>query len=218
MKQSESSSELLKSILQSAEAEARTTLETAETRAEETVNSAREKAAKILNEADKKALAYRKEIKKNSGSSLNLLQSRQELKNSQKLYGEVLNRVRYKLKILSESDSYRDLLKNFVLEAALGLGESTEKSDLIINGGPMERDLMDSEFLKELTAELKKRFSEDHSFVLSSGPPLPEQGVEITNSSGRRAFRNSFSARMLRYENEIRELIDARLHEAKETS
>jgi vacuolar-type H+-ATPase subunit E/Vma4 len=212
MKQSESSSELLKSILQSAEAEARTTLETADSRAEETVDSAREKAARILNEADKKALAHRKEVKKNSGSSLNLLQSRQELKNSQKLYIEVQNRVKRRLKDLSESDSYRALLKGFVMEATLGLGESSEEGDFIINGGSLERDLMNSGFLKEVKEELKKRFGEDHSFVLFSGPALPEQGVEITDRSGRRAFRNSFSARMLRYEKEIRELIDTRLY------
>lgn len=211
MKQSESSSELLTSILQSAEAEARTILKTADSRAEETVDSAREKAARILNEADKKALAYRKEVKKNSGSTLNLLQSRQELKNSQKLYSAVLNRVKQSIKKLSESDSYKDLLKDFVMEAALGLGENPEEGDYIINGGTIERALMDNKFLSELKAELKSRFSEDHSFILSSSPPLPEQGIEITDSSGRRAFRNSFSARMLRYELEIRELIDARL-------
>lgn len=213
MKQSESSSELLKSILQSAESEARTILETADSRAEETVDSAREKAAKILNEADRKALAHRKEVKKNSGSSLSLLQSRQELKNSQRLYSEVQNRVKIRLKDLNESDSYRTLLKGFVLEAALGLGESPEEGDFIINGGSLERNLMDISFLKEVKEELKKRFSIDHGFVFSSAAVLPERGIEIMDSSGRRAFRNSFSARMLRYEDEIRELIDARLHD-----
>ena len=215
MKQSESSSELLKGILETAEAEARNILETAGSRAEETIESAREKAAKILNEAERKARVHRKEVQKNSGSSLSLLQSRQELKNSQKLYNEVQNRVRRKIKELRESNSYRTVLMNFIVEAALGLSEESDDGSFIINGGAPERDLMDPLFLTEVQRQLKTQFNVNHSFILSSETALSESGVEISDSSGRRAFSNSFSARMLRYEEQIKELIENRLHEVE---
>ncbi|MDC7231761.1 MAG: V-type ATP synthase subunit E family protein [Spirochaetales bacterium] len=211
MKQSESSSELLNNILQTAEEEARTILETAGARAEETLDSAREKAARILNEAEQKARSHRKEVKKNSGSSLSLLQSRQELKNSQRLYSEVHSRVKQKLRELSESEDYKDILKDFILEGALGLCGDGAEEDFSVNGGSIERKLMTPSFLKDVEKEVQKLSGLDQGLKLSDAPPLPLQGIEITDAGGRRAFRNSFDARLSRYEDSVREIIDSRL-------
>ena len=218
MKQSESSSELLSSILHSAEDEARDILKTAEDRAAETLQSAKDKAAVILNEAEAKASESRKELIKNSSSTLSLLKNRQELKNSQSLYTEIMDRVAVLLKSFTKTPEYRDLLLAFTAEAALGLADDPETSasskdmEMSLNGGPGELKLMDSTFMRDAESLLAGTYGLKIRLRPADSPALAEQGVELTGSGGRRAFRNSFKSRTLRYEDGIRELIDAGLH------
>ncbi|MDC7240812.1 MAG: V-type ATP synthase subunit E family protein [Spirochaetales bacterium] len=222
MKQSESSSELLDSILRSAEEEARDIIKTAEDRSAEILQGARDKAAVILNDAESKASESRKELVKNSSSTLSLLKNRQELKNSRNLYNEIMDRVARKLKSLTGAPEYRELLLAFTAEAALGLvddperGDASRTAEFILNGGPGEMKIMDSGFIKDAESLLADKFGLKVTLKTSTAPPLPEQGVELTGSGGRRAFRNSFKSRTLRYEQKIRDIIDAGLQKQDE--
>ncbi len=211
--QSESSSELLKGILGDARKEADKLVEQARVQAAESVDSARDRAAKILNGAEEAAEKQGAELKKNSRSSLILLQSRQELKSSRKLAAEVMRRVRIRLEEFRRDSAYPALLENLVLEAALGLGVPEAR----VNGGKGERALLGADLLRRVETRLSREFGETVALSLSDEAALEEQGVELSDAEGRRAFRNSFAARLDRREQEIRDIIEARLRKAPES-
>jgi vacuolar-type H+-ATPase subunit E/Vma4 len=212
--QSESSSELLTGILADARAEADKLVEQARTQAGESLEGARDRAAKILNGAEDAAAKQGAELKKNSRSALILLKSRQELKSSRTLAAEVMRRVRLRLKEFRKDPAYPALLEELLLEAALGLGVS----EALVNGGEAERALMDPGLLKRVEKRLKEELGETVSLSLSEEAALAEQGVELRDREGRRAFRNSFSARLDRKEQQVRDIIEARLQGADEAT
>ena len=205
--QSESSSELLEGILGDARREAETLLEQARTQAAETVDGARDRAAKILNSAEDAAEKQGAELKKNSRSSLVLLKSRQELKSSRKLAAEVMRRVRIRLEEFRKDKNYPSLLEELITEAALGLGVP----EALVNGGDAERALMSPELLGRVMKRLTDDFGETVKLSLADEAALDEQGVELSDTEGRRAFRNSFSARLDRKEQDVRDIIESRL-------
>lgn len=208
--QSESSSELLEGILADARAEADKLVEQARTQAAETLESARDRAAKILNGAEDGAAKQGAELKKNSRSALILLKSRHELKSGRTLAAEVMRRVRIRLEEFRKDPSYPALLEELLIEAALGLGVS----EAFVNGGEAERTLMAPALLARVERRLKEEFGERIALSLSGDSALAEQGVELRDREERRAFRNSFTARLDRKEQQVRDIIESRLREA----
>jgi len=209
MKQLESNSRLLTDIIKTAEADAEALLKKASQQAEESRHSAEEKKARLLNEADDTALRQKNELIKNSKSSLSMEKSRQQLVNSQILFRSVMNILQNKLAELTETDKWKEYLLLFTIEAALGF----DKEFLSVNAGEKDKKLIDPVFLKEAEKRLMEKFSVLRKLELSSEDPLTEAGIELKDREGRQAFQNTLTARMKRYNNQIRELIHKNLQE-----
>ena len=110
--------------------------------------------------------------------------------------------------------NYRDVLVNWIAEAAIGLDvESAE-----INASPKELLLIGEELLSKAKDKIGKQTSKQITLALSNASPLESQGVVLTSSDGRIAFNNQVETRLLRKQREIRTMIYNELFtEDKET-
>lgn len=201
--QKEQGNSLLNGITEQAEQEAERIRSEAERQAEEIVKNARRKAEEIRQESRDKGEHQADVIRRKNSQNIEAEQRKRRLKAQEELFALALKKVRESLQNLIGQSEYSDVLRGWVVEGAVGLGQE----DLLVNASAEERKLLTDQLLKQAEKKAEKETGRQVKISLSQEAPLQKQGVFLTASNGRLAFNNTIEARMQRYSTVIRKMI-----------
>ncbi len=194
---------LISGIEKDAKAEAESIVAEAEKQAEERRKNIGRQIESIYNDAEKKAQQQAEIIKKKALSGVDVEVKRQIMRLRDKVMKEILSRVQKELRALIAKPEYREILQNWIIEAAIGLGvEQVE-----VNASKDERAWLEKEFIGETEKLIEDIAGFAVALQVSEEQPLRGQGVVLTAQDGRTAFNNQVHTRMLRKQREIRKYI-----------
>jgi len=159
--------------------------------------------ANILKEAKQKSQDQAKKIKKNMDSTIAVETRRNSLKVYEQIIDLTLDKVREKLKSIIETPDYRQILIGWIVEAAIGLNEP----EVEVNASAREMVIIDDNLLGKAEEKIYEITGLRVRMKKSRNDPLLAQGVVIKSKSGRTAFNNQVSTRILRYQSEIQKII-----------
>ena len=157
----------------------------------------------ILKEAKQKSEDQVKKIKKNTDSTITAETRRNSLKVYNQIINTTLDKVREKLESIIETPEYRQILIGWIVEAAIGLHEPEAE----VNASAREMAIIDDNLLGKAEEKIYEITGLRVRMKKSRNDPLLAQGVVIKSKSGRTAFNNQVSTRILRYQSEIRKII-----------
>ncbi len=197
---------LISGIENDARKEADKILGEAKKRAEELRMYTEKQVESILREAEEKARSQSEAIKKKVLSGVEIEVKRKFLYLKEKIFSEVLSRVKEEFKNLIQTPSYRTVLLNWIVEAAVGLGVA----EAIVSTSKNEEHLIDEELLRRAEKQVSDILGKNVKLRLSRNSGT-QQGIVITASDGRTAFNNQVATRLLRYQRKIRDLIYTQL-------
>jgi len=106
---------------------------------------------------------------------------------------------------------YRDTLRRWIVEAAIGL--SSEAAT--VNASMLELPLIDEALLREAEAEVLATTGKATRLSRLDGDPLPGQGVYLVAEGGRLAYDNTIATRLERGRTEIRKRIYKALFDSR---
>lgn len=198
---------MIKGIMNDAQNEADRILEEAKIQAQERNEAKESQIKRILKEAEEKALAQVKIIEQQNASSTTVETKRIHLKVRDEIIKSILKDVEKKLTTLQDRKDYPNMLKDLIIEAAIGLNVD----EALVNASAQEKKLISTAMLKQAADEISKMLGKTIKLELSKDTPLLTQGIILTAKNHRTAFNNTFSTRLLRYQSEIRKLIYDRL-------
>ncbi len=194
---------LISGIEADANTEVERILAEARKQADEKRKYSAQKVESILAEARQKAQEQAQKIKHRIIADAELEVKRRFLRLRNTIMHDIIEKVKARLNAIIHEENYRDVLVNWIAEAAIGLDvESAE-----INASQKELVLIDNKLLLEVSEKVKKQTSKQISLALSNTSPLESQGVVLTSSDGRIAFNNQVETRLLRKQREIRTMI-----------
>ncbi len=165
-------------------------------------------AESILSEAQKKAKAQADAIKSSILSGVKIEATRNSMKQREQTIGAILEKVERELSALADTPRYREVLIDWIAEAAVGLGAKQAR----VNASARERRLIDNEMLKQATRKASLVLGHDIALELDDAGPLAAQGVVVTAHDGRTAYNNQVKTRLMRRQTEIRNLIHDELY------
>ncbi len=204
MKIYEDGKELIsKGIIEDAKKQAENILEDAKKQAEEKIRFARKQAESIINEAEEKAFEQIKSIEKRYESFIELERKKRKIKLRESIYNMVIDGVKKRLREMVELPEYKEILKDWIIEAAIGLGENRG----VVKTSKDEMKIIDKRLIDEVTSKLQKRYNLDTEINLCKDDYINGQGVMLFSSDGRRAFNNEVSTRILRKQRKIQQII-----------
>lgn len=175
----------------------------AEKKAQEKRQYAQKKIESLLNDARKEAQEQVATVKKKIISAADFEIKRRSLRVRSMLMQNISNRAMQKLAQMIDDSTYKSVLADWIVEAAIGLdAESAE-----INASQKERELIDPELLAEVAKRISKHTGKQVALNLSEAEPLNAQGVVLTATDGRIAFNNQVATRMLRRQRKIQTMI-----------
>jgi vacuolar-type H+-ATPase subunit E/Vma4 len=160
----------------------------------------------ILRDAEEKARTQSEAIEKKILSGVEIEVKRKSLYLKEKIFSEVLNRVKEEFKSLIQTPSYRTVLLNWIVEAAVGLGVD----EGIVSTSKNEQLLIDKELLRRAEKQVSDILGKNVKLRLSRNSGT-QQGIVLTASDERTAFNNQVATRLLRYQRKIRDLIYTKL-------
>jgi vacuolar-type H+-ATPase subunit E/Vma4 len=189
---------LCRDILERSAADAKAALDEAGREAARIVGAARAEAEKDGAETARKAAAQAEALKKRILSGVHLEVQKQRLQVTEETLMRILGQVRERLEAFRRDKAYAAFLDGMVLE---GVG-ALEAGEIRVVPGDVERTLL----TKERLAALEKEAAKSGRVVRITLAPesLPEGGVVLLSSDGRTRFDNGFSARVRRYQNDMR--------------
>ncbi len=187
-------SELISGIEKDARKRADEIIDEARKRAEEKLRFAKQKVKSILDEADARAKERSESIKKKALSGMSLEAKRRFMKLRDRALQTVITSACEKLGDLVQKPGYKNVLKDWIVEAAVGLGSDSA----VIHTSETEKKLIDSKLIHAAENEVKKITGRPVSLSMSDDPPLAEQGVLLSSSDWKTAFNNQVSTRLLR--------------------
>ena len=190
-------------IIEDAKRQAEEILNDAEKQAEEKIRFAKKQAESIIKEAEQKAEAQISTLKKRYESFIELEKKKRKIKLRENVFNMVIDGVRKRLKSLIEKPEYRGILKNWMIEASVGLGEK----EGIIRTSRDEHRIIDESLIKEVEGELKSKYGLKIKLQLDRENFLQNQGVMIFSKDGKKAFNNEVSTRILRKQRKIQQII-----------
>lgn len=192
--------ELIAGIEEDARIEEEKILQDAETQAAEKRKYAQKKIESLLNEAEEKAREQAEIVKKKIISGVELEVKRRSMRTQDSIVRDIMTRVEKKFESMVDDPNYRDVLIDWMTEAAIGLdAESAE-----VNASEKERRKINPELLSDVGRKVHKLTSKQVTLTLSDAQPLKSQGVVLTAADGRTAFNNQVKTRMLRRQRDIR--------------
>ncbi len=200
---SEDRSELIAGIHSDAEAEAKRIIADAEKVASDKMQAKEMQIKAIEREAAKKIEQQVGIIEKNSISAIKVEKKRIALKIREKLINKVVEIIREKIREKAGTDEYSDILKGWLIEAAIGLGE--EKVE--VNGSARELDLMTDSYLRDVEKQYHDLTGGKLTIKKAAENPLFAQGIVLTSINHKTAFNNQVPTRLLRYQSEMRKTI-----------
>jgi len=191
---------LIASIEVDAKSEEERILKEAENQAAEKKQYAEKKAEAILNESRQQADEQSQSIKRRILSDADSEIKRLFLKQQDVIMQDIIDRAEKRIYSMIDDPGYRDVLINWIIEAAIGLDVESAQ----INASEKERLLIDEQMLSEVKARVKDAGGKTLEMTLSQLHPLESQGVILTASGGRVAFNNLVKTRLSRTQREIR--------------
>ena len=200
---SEDRSELISGIRNDADQEAQRIIEDAEKSAGDKIMSKDMQLSSINRDTEKKIQLQTGIIEKNSASSISVEKKRIALKVREKIINNVIDRVREKIHRLSDKPGYPEIIRGWILEAAIGLGEE----EAVVSGSVKELEIMTDSFLRETEKKYQDLTGGKIKLIKSDKNPLLAQGVILSSRSNKTAFNNQVPTRLLRYQAEIRKTI-----------
>lgn len=195
--------ELISGIENDAKQEAARIIEDAKKTASDKQMSKEMQITAIKRDADKKIEQQVSIIEKNNLSAISVECKRIVLKIREKIINNVTDKVKEKIGKKAQDSSYPEIVKGWILEAAIGLGEE----EAVINGSPKELEIMTDSFLKETEKKYNALTSGNIRLKKSDKNPLFAQGIVLSSKNNRTAFNNQVPTRLMRYQNEIRKII-----------
>jgi vacuolar-type H+-ATPase subunit E/Vma4 len=194
---------LIASIEADAQAEEENIISQAEEQAAEKRQYAQKQVQSILDDARQKANEQTEIIKRKILSDIETEIKRSLLQEQNKIMQDVVDRVEKKMYLMIDEPGYRDILINWITEAAIGLDVESSR----INASGKERSLIDERLLAEVMENVKNNGGKTMELTLSEEPPLEYQGVVLTAANGRVAFNNQVKTILSRNQRKIRMMI-----------
>lgn len=167
-----------------------------------------QKAASILAEARERAEKQTAELLRKENSAVDLEIKRSALKLRDGVVRELMRRVEERMKTRVAEPGYRDVLRDWMVEAARGLAVDVAT----VNASAAEREQIDDALLQEVMERLDRRVV----LTLADSAPLDQQGVVLTSADGRMAYNNQVRTRIRRHRQAVQELIHEHLFEQRE--
>ena len=194
---------LIASIEKDAQAEADAILADARKLADEQKEYGEKQAKMILKKAQEQAAEQSEAVRKKILAGLDIEVKRRVMRAQDSLLNTVLDRVEEELHALVSDRRYRDILLNWVVEAAAGL--NTDAAVISTTGD--ELAFMDKAFLAEAEKKVKSYAGRRVVLSLSTTSQNRLQGIILTAKDGRTAFNNQVRTRIARRQREIRKRI-----------
>jgi len=200
---SDDRSELISGITLDAKQEAKRIIEDAEKTAADKQMSKEMQIKSIDRDTAKKIEQQVSVIEKNSASAISVEKKRVVLKIREKVINNVVEKVRDIIGEIGKSKDYPEILRGWILDAAIGLGEE----EAVINGSAKELEILSDSFLRETEKRYFDLTGGKIHLVKSDKNPLFAQGVVLTSMNSKTAFNNQVPTRLLRYQAEMRKTI-----------
>jgi vacuolar-type H+-ATPase subunit E/Vma4 len=200
---SEDRSELIAGIRRDAENEAERIIKDAEKTVSDKIQAKEMQIKSIERDTAKKIALQLNIIEKNSISSIKVEKKRIALQIREKLINTVIDEVKVKIKEAAVPDSYKEILKGWILEASIGLGEE----ELEVNGSKRELEIMTESYIKDVEKQYHDLTGGKIKINKSDANPLFAQGIVLTSMNHKTAFNNQVPTRLLRYQSEMRKTI-----------
>ncbi|MCK5154849.1 MAG: hypothetical protein KAQ69_00355 [Spirochaetales bacterium] len=198
---------LIDSLLADAETEAAKLIADAEDQSKKRLEMVIIQEEKILEEAGIRAEARIETLDTSREFSLKVGKKQMLLKIQEKLFHAVMSELRDQFSKLIESDDYAEVVKGWIIEAAIGL----DSAAIEVNASQYERKLIDKPMLDAAVAKVHDFEGRDVKITLAKGTPLSEPGIVCRDRSGRLQFDNRIESRIKRYESYIRKIIAGKL-------
>ncbi len=202
----EGKEKLIREIENNARAEAENILKQARETAEQKVASAESRAQRLLKESEERAEARIEQIRQHTESTLRIRKKRIFLKQSEEIIGNIFERVKKEIASRVGSDEYGEVLKNWIIEAAVGLG--TESA--VVSVSPPEKDYLTPAYLESAGKRILDLTGVSVDIDVSDGRER-EPGVRALSKDGRLEYRNQVSTRLKRNDMNYRKLVRNKL-------
>jgi len=194
---------LLSGIREDAAGEAARIVQEAEAAAGRRLEAARAQGEELQREAGERAAAQGEALRRQGQASLRMEERRLQLKAREGLIAQVEQEVRRRLREMVGSKEYRRVLRDWIVEAAVGLN-APEAS---VNASAAERGALDERLLREAESRVARLTGAKVSLSLAQGDPVVGQGIVLTAADGRVEFNNQVATRLLRAQSEIRKIV-----------
>jgi vacuolar-type H+-ATPase subunit E/Vma4 len=195
--------ELISGIENAAKQEADRIVEDAKKIAADKLMSKEMQVNAVKRDMNKKIEQQVSAIEKNNLSAISVERKRIVLKAREKIINNVTDKVREKIALKANDSSYKEILKGWILEAVIGLGEE----EAVINGSPKELEIMTDSFLKETEKKYNALTGGNISLKRTDKSPLFAQGIVWASKNNRTAFNNQVPTRLMRYHTKIMKTI-----------
>ena len=157
----------------------------------------------IIRETERKIELQTGIIEKNCRSAISVEKKRISLKIREKVINSVIDLVRKKIAEKAEDPDYPEIVKGWIIEAAIGLGEK----EAVVNGSIKENGIITEQFLRETEKKYHALTGGTIRLIKSDKNPLLGQGVVLSSVNNKTAFNNQVPTRIMRYQAEIRKTI-----------
>ena len=198
---------LLEGINRESEQEAQRIMDEAERQAREIVENARKKADAIRQEAREKGERQAEILRKKNTQNIQAEQRKRRLKAQEELFNLAVKKIRDSLQAFIGEPEYSEILRGWIAEAAIGLGQD----ELIVNSSAAERKILTDSLVKKAEKDIAEQTGRQVKIRVSDDPPLQKQGVFLSTPDGRLAFNNLVEARLQRYSAGIRKMVYGRI-------
>lgn len=206
-KEGEGKGALITGIEQEASGEAERIITDAKKQAEERIAVAQRQAQSILEEAGRRAEEQSRNARAKILAGLKIEIKRRSMRVRESVLQEAIGRAKSEVRAMASRPGYREVLQNWIVEAAVGLGAGSA----VVNGSALERPLIDDAMLRSACRRVRELTGREVRLELSGDPPMTRQGVVLTASDGKTAFNNQVETRFVRYHPLIRSLIYEKL-------
>jgi len=193
-----SADSLRREILERSEADARAVIAQAEGDADRVRAEAKSEAEKFQAETLKKAAVQAEAVRKRILSGVHLEVKKRHLQVMEETLSGIFRQVRERLEAFRKDAKYGAFLEKLAVEGI----EALDSREIQILPGSAERPLLTRERLAAIEKEAEKRGRKVR--LILSDQILADGGVALVSADGRTRFDNSFSARIRRYQGDLR--------------
>ena len=167
--------------------------------------AARAQTRENLRKAEEIAEAQARAVLRNAESRAAVESRKAFLRGRDGLIQETLEAARILAARTAETPGYEDVLRGWIVEAAVGLSEPEAR----VNASREELPRITDSLLRRAEREVLELTGKPVRLSKVEGDPLLAQGVVLTAEGGRLAYNNQVPVRFLRAQSEIRKQIHA---------